>query len=53
MSRYYLSVVGSKMVEQMEMSEQLTSNYAGLGAAMAAEVMIDFWYGLELSSPLM
>ena len=41
-----------KMVEQIdlrkEISEWLTtlSKYAGLGAAMAAELMIGFWFGI-------
>ena len=46
-SRHYLSeqnVTGTKMAEQMEMSEQPTtpSKYTGFGAAMAAELMIGF-----------
>ena len=30
----------------MEKSEWPISKYAGLGAAMAAEVMIGFWFGV-------
>ena len=42
------------MVLKMEMtdliSEQLTtlSKYDGLGSAMAAELIIDFWFGIRL-----
>ena len=44
------------MVEQIEMtdlrkatSEQLTlSKYAHLGAAIAAEIMIGFWFGIGI-----
>ena len=44
-----------KMVEQMdlrkEMSERLTTpcKYAGLAAAMAAEQMIGFWFGIGVT----
>ena len=36
------------MMKQMEMSEQLatSSKYAGLGAAIADELMIGFWFGI-------
>ena len=43
-----------KLVEQMdlrkEMSEKPTTQgkYAGLGAALAAELMIGFWFGIEV-----
>ena len=42
------------MAEQMDLreetSEQLTtpSKYTGHGAAMAAELMIGFWFGIEV-----
>ena len=38
------------MVEQIEMmSKQLTlSKYTGLGAAIAAELLIVFWFGIEV-----
>ena len=37
-----------KMEEQIEMSQQLStpSKYAGLGAAITAELMISFWFGV-------
>ena len=53
-SRHYLleqNITGTKMAEQMdlrkEMNERLTtpSKYAGLGVAIAAELMVDFWFG--------
>ena len=31
-----------------ENREQLTSKYAGLGAAIAAELMIGFWFGVRV-----
>ena len=33
------------MEEQVEMNEKLSKN-KGLGAAMAAELMIGFWFGV-------
>ena len=37
-----------KIVEQMEMSEQLAtpSKYTDIGAAIAAELMIGLWFGV-------
>ena len=46
----------SEMKERMEMtdltSEQLAipSKYAGLGAAITAELMIGFWFGVMLAA---
>ena len=36
------------MEERVEMNEQLMTlrKYEGLGAAMAGELMIDFWFGI-------
>ena len=53
-SRYYYQNMVLKMEEQMEMtnltSEQPTTpnKCTGLGASMAAELVIGFWFGLEL-----
>ena len=33
----------------MEMSEKLASKYAGLGATLAAELMIGFWFGIGVT----
>ena len=43
-SRHYLSEHGIKMDEQMKMTTP--SKYAGLGAAITAELIIGFWFGV-------
>ena len=51
-SRHYLSERGIKNGEQMETTDltneqpAVLSKYAGFGAAMAAELIIGFWFGI-------
>ena len=48
MRKNYLSELGLKMEMKKEMNEQpaALSVYTGLGAAITAELMIGFWFGI-------
>ena len=53
-SRHYLSKRGVKMEMRKATSKQpaTPSKYAGLGAAMASELIIGFWFGIGVTSAI-